>query len=54
MAVVAGGASDVIAGAELVAASALVLEASVDELLEHAETPKIASPASPAEAIAFR
>jgi ribosomal protein L12E/L44/L45/RPP1/RPP2 len=57
--VVAGGASAVIAGASPDIAGAelvveAVLEASVDELLEHAEIPKIASPASPAEAIAFR
>jgi hypothetical protein len=50
--VVAGGASAVIAAAELVIAA--VLEASVDESLEHAETPKIASAASPAEAIPCR
>jgi hypothetical protein len=57
--VVAGGASAVIAGAPPVIAGAElviaeVLEASVDESLEHAEIPKIASTASPAEATAFR
>jgi hypothetical protein len=52
---VVAGAAEVIASAEdELAVEELLLEASVDESLEHAETPRIAAAASPTVATAFR